>query len=138
MMGSGGRGGGRTDGVGGGRGKTRSNVWTPADASAVAPAAAAAAAAPTGRSAPTTGPSSKVWVRPGAVIAGSGGDDPATSTPKMPCSFFAQGSCRYGEGCRFLHDPDALAAVAGDGAASDAADAGDEELPEIDLNDDTQ
>lgn len=103
-------GGGR--GGGGGRGRGRGgNVWTPDGA------------------APVRGPTSKVWVRPGVETGGGGGGDDADAAggaaSKPLCSFFAQGSCRYGDACRFSHDPsESIAAVAGDGAHSDAADAG--------------
>jgi hypothetical protein len=141
MMGGGGMGagmgmGGRGGAGGRGRGG-RSNVWTP-DASAAAGASpGGGGGGGRGRGAPTTGPTSKVWVRPGAEIAGNGGGmgDDKAGAPTLPCSFFAQGSCRYGDACRFSHDPNAVAAAAGDGADSDAADAGDDELPEIDIAD---
>lgn len=108
MMGRGGR---------GGRGG-RSNVWTPTGAAA--------------QGGPTKGPTSKTWVRPGAEAE----DENAAGTgSRVPCSFFAAGNCRYGDSCRFSHDPELVAAV-GDGADSVDAEAGDEELPEIDMNDD--
>ena len=54
------------------------------------------------------------------------------------CFDFTRGQCNRGDSCRFSHDPSLVAAPAsagGDGAQSDAADAGDDELPEIDIND---
>ena len=81
MQAGGGRGGRGGRGAGGGRG---SNVWTP-DMGTSEPAKPESGVAKAG----------KTWVR----------EEAAADMSSTPCVFFQQGSCKYGDACKFAHVP---------------------------------